>query len=128
MRTPKQLANLRKYDSNQDREAASINGKKGGVACGIARRKRKALREELSMLLSTKVIFEGKERTMNEAISLAVIKRAMDGDPSAFKIIRETLGEDTPKEVKLQTQIEAISFGDMPAEQIATFIADAQTD
>ena len=121
--------NLRVYTSSQNREEASKNGKKGGVASGIARRKRKMLREELSMLLSTSVMFEGKERTMNEAISLAVIKRAMDGDPTAFKIIRETLGEDTPTEVNLNANIESgVSFGDLSKEQIAAPLTDAKAD
>lgn len=121
--------NLRVYTSSQNREEASKNGKKGGVASGIARRKRKMLREELSMLLSTSVMFEGKERTMNEAISLAVIKRAMDGDPTAFKIIRETLGEDTPTEVNLNANIESgVSFGDLSKEQIAALLTDAKAD
>lgn len=121
--------NLRLYTSSQNREEASKNGKKGGVASGIARRKRKMLREELSMLLSTSVMFEGKERTMNEAISLAVIKRAMDGDPTAFKIIRETLGEDTPTEVNFNANIESgVSFGDLSKEQIAALLTDAKAD
>lgn len=121
--------NLRVYTSSQNREEASKNGKKGGVASGIARRKRKMLREELSMLLSTSVMFEGKERTMNEAISLAVIKRAMDGDPTAFKIIRETLGEDTPTEVNFNAKIESgVSFGDLSKEQIAALLTDAKAD
>lgn len=121
--------NLRVYTSSQNREEASKNGKKGGVASGIARRKRKMLREELSMLLSTSVMFEGKERTMNEAISLAVIRRAMDGDPTAFKIIRETLGEDTPTEVNFNANIESgVSFGDLSKEQIAALLTDAKAD
>lgn len=119
--------NLRVYTSSQNREEASKNGKKGGVASGIARRKRKMLREELSILLSTSVMFEGKERTMNEAISLAVIKRAIDGDPSAFKIIRETLGEDTPSEVNINANIESgVSFEGLSKEQIVALLTDAK--
>lgn len=121
--------NLRVYTSSQNREEASKNGKKGGVASGIARRKRKMLREELSMLLSTSVMFEGKERTMNEAISLAVIRRAMDGDPTAFKIIRETLGEDSPAEVKINANIEGgVSFEGLSKEEIAVLLTDAKWD
>ena len=81
------------------------------------------------MLLSTSVMFEGKERTMNEAISLAVIKRAMDGDPTAFKIIRETLGEDSPTEVNINANVESgVSFGDLSKEQIAVLLTDAKWD
>lgn len=119
----KRRANLRDITS----ETASEMGKKGGVASGIARKKRKALREELSALLSGQIMFDGKKRSMNEAISLAIIKRAMDGDPSAFKIIRETLGEDAPTQVDLNATTEsAISFNNMTVEQIATLLADAK--
>lgn len=119
----KRRANLIRPDSKK----ASEMGKVGGVASGIARRKRRALREELRYLLSLPVKFNGKECSMNEAISLAIIKRAMQGDPSAFKIIRETLGEDIPTEVNLNANIEsAVSFGDMTIAQIATFLTDAK--
>jgi len=119
----KRRSNLR----NITPETASEMGKKGGVASGIARKKRKALREELSALLSGQIMFEGKKRSMNEAISLAIIKRAMDGDPSAFKIIRETLGEDSPRQVELNANMEgAVSFGNLSIEQIATLLADVR--
>jgi hypothetical protein len=39
------VENLRFFTSNQDREAARINGKKGGIASGVTRRKRRAEEE-----------------------------------------------------------------------------------
>lgn len=126
----KQLANLRPpFTSDQDREKAAKNGKKGGEISADKRRKRKKLREELELLLESRVMFDGKERSRNEAISLAVIKRAMDGDPTAFKIIRETLGEDAPTEVNFNANIESgVSFGDLSKEQIAALLTDAKAD
>ena len=83
------VKNLKPKDSNQSREEAKINGKKGGIASGKARRERKALKEELLLLLS--------EGDTQKKVSLALIQEAMDGNTKAFEIIRDTIGEK-PKE------------------------------
>ena len=64
---------------------ARRKGKKGGIASGKARKERKALREELLLLLS-------KDDTQ-EKVSLALIKQALDGNTKAFEVIRDTIGE-----------------------------------
>lgn len=39
--------NLKNFDSNQDREEAAKNGKKGGIASGAARRRKRDIRKAL---------------------------------------------------------------------------------
>lgn len=73
--------NLRKINSEEAREM----GKKGGKASVKARKERKALREELLLLLS--------KGDTQERVSLALIKQALDGNTKAFEVIRDTIGE-----------------------------------
>ena len=79
-------------------EEARKNGKKGGDISGIKRRARKTMREELLYLLDTEVEvnIDGKKgkKTLRELASIGLIKRAVKGDPAAYKVIRETIGED----------------------------------
>lgn len=77
--------NLKPFDSNQSREEAKKNGKKGGIKSGEVRRERKLLKDELLLLLST--------GNTQEKISLALIQKALKGDTKAFEIIRDTVGE-----------------------------------
>lgn len=83
-------------------------GAKGGKASGVARRKKKAMREEFEELLSLtltnpKLIqnLEGlgipvkKDTTIQTAILAAMIHQAAKGNVKAFTAIRDTI--ETPK-------------------------------
>ena len=74
--------NLRPVSSKDE---ARERGRKGGLASGEARRKRKTLKEELLLLLS-----EGETQ---QSVTLALIEKAMSGDTKAFEVIRDTIGE-----------------------------------
>lgn len=85
---------------------AREKGRKGGVASGEARRKKRDLRETLETLLKTtlkdeKIVskFEAfgfkKGMTMQDAISAAMIQQAVKGNVKAFVAIRDTID---PKE------------------------------
>lgn len=82
---------MAKIDGNIDNlrvptsEEARINGRKGGLASGKARKERKALKEELIILLSM--------GDTQEKISLSLIKEAIKGNTKAFEVIRDTIGE-----------------------------------
>ena len=81
MANPKTLTPFNKMDAEKKREIQS----KGGKASKIARNKRKALKEELLLLLA-----EGETQ---KAMSLAIISKALTGDTKAFEVIRDTIGE-----------------------------------
>ena len=102
------------------------NARKAGIASGAARREKRTLRAQLLTLLDTKKkTKDGEEKTLRELAALALIKRAISGDPSAFKVIRETIGEDVPKQVEVESKSRVkISFGNMTAEQFAICLAD----
>ena len=59
--------------------------KKGGIASGEARRRKKTLKEELIALLET--------NDNNNKISVAILQKALNGDIQAFTTIRDTIGE-----------------------------------
>ena len=80
----KGVENLIPCDKRSKEEAREL-GRKGGIASGIARRERKTLKDELIMLLDTD--------DNNKKISVALLKRALEGDISAFTTIRDTIGE-----------------------------------
>ena len=80
--------NLTHFTSAQDREQAAINGRLGGIASGEAKRERKRLREDLAMLLS-ETTEDGEP--YNEAVATAMIKKALEGNVSAFVAIRDTV-------------------------------------
>lgn len=86
--------NLKHFTSEQSREKAVENGRKGGKASGESKRARKTLREELLALLSQDIRTEDGEKVNTQvAMSTSIIKEALDGNTKAFEIIRDTIGE-----------------------------------
>ena len=94
------------FTSDQDREKAAINGRKGGKASGEAKRRRKAMREAFDDLLSRKFKDRnGKDVQGIEAVAVKVFQKAMDGDLKAAQFIRDTVGEMPVQQVEIQAQI-----------------------
>ena len=97
--------NLTPYTSEQNREEAKKNGSKGGIASGKARRERKMMREDAQMFLEMPLNagqledveylaeVKGKNITVQQAILLAMIKKAMKGDVRASEYVRDTAGQ-----------------------------------
>ena len=84
--------NLKPYRSvNEARE----NGRKGGMTSGKKRRERKALKEELLLLL--------ENGDMQENICLALINKALPGDVRSFEMIRDTIGEKPTAKPQFET-------------------------
>lgn len=93
--------NLIPFTSEQSREEAKKNGAKGGKASGEARRQRKAMKEQLDMLLSLpfkqikqlnfiqELGIEQKDIDNQMALLVALYGRALKGDVQAFNTIRE---------------------------------------
>ena len=84
--------NLRALSS----EEAVKNGRKGGIASGKARRERKALKEQLLLLLND-------ENTQKE-LCTALLSQAMSGNTKAFEIIRDTIGEKPVEKHELTSE------------------------
>lgn len=75
-------------------ERAREAGRKGGMRSAEIRASRKSLREELLTLLTvTSKGADGKDHSQQEAISIAMIRAAREGNVRAFETIRDTIGE-----------------------------------
>ena len=81
--------NLIPFTERTEEEQREI-AKQGGKASGEARRKKKKLREELEIILE---MADSSDKTTQEKICLALIKKASEGDTKAFEIIRDTIGQ-----------------------------------
>ena len=82
--------NLIPFTSEQSREEARINGRKGGIASGEARREKATMKKTLEMLLNEK---NSKGKTYRELSTLGLIKGAIDGKAENYKIMIQLLGE-----------------------------------
>lgn len=82
--------------------------KKGGIASGKARREKKLMRETLDILLSMPLkngkladvddirsfaAIKGKNISVQEAIMIAQVQKAMKGDTKAAEYVRDTIGQ-----------------------------------
>lgn len=98
--------NLIPYTSNQSREEAKKNGQKGGQKSGEVRRQRKAMKEQMEMLLSLPFKQEKQLKFMKNlgieeeeidnqmALIVAMYGKALKGDVQAFNTIREVIQDE----------------------------------
>ena len=87
--------NLRPQNTRTKSEQREI-ARKGGKASAAKRAERKTFREGLLLLLNEPMKDkEGKltDKTPQDAIIAALVKRAANGDTRAFEMIRDTIGE-----------------------------------
>ena len=102
------MANEQNLKPVKSKKEARERGRKGGLASGEARRKRKTLKEELLLMLS--------DGDIQEKISLALINEAIKGNNAgsvtkAFEVIRDTIGERPVDKVQAtQTVVDMSAF------------------
>lgn len=77
---------------------AREKGKKGGKKSGEARRKKKSLRERLEALLATRK----DDMEAADAITIALLEKALTGDVRAYEVIRDTIGEKPADKTKVE--------------------------
>lgn len=97
------LDNLTPFTSEQSREEAAKNGKKGGIISGQKRRERKTIKEELLMVLNEKIADKksGKKTTPLKAISYTLLKQALDGNIKATELLLKIIGEMPKDEMEI---------------------------
>ena len=101
--------NLKPFTSDQDREEAAKNGRKGGIASGKARRLQGAIKRALESKASSaefRELFENfgideESRDYAAAIACALIQKAAKGDLSAAGFVRDSIGEKPKEEISL---------------------------
>ena len=104
---------------NRSPSEARINGKKGGIASGAARRRKKTMRELLDIALSEviKNPKTGESKTGDEWMAAAMMNKAMKGDVAAYRTIAEMRGENAPQKID-------ITSGGMPTQPITVEVID----
>lgn len=101
------MANPENLTVKSSKEARE-NGRKGGIASGKAKREKKAMRETLETLLSMPMKggksadieaiknfaeLKGKNITVQDAMVIAMLQKAMKGNVTAAEWIRDTAGQ-----------------------------------
>lgn len=106
------MANEKNLKPIRSKSEAKRKGKKGGKKSGESRRGKKLLKDCMELLLALPVKSEKgiktlgnygiKDKDMNNkmALTIALFSKAMTGDVSAAKEIRNLIGEDD--DIKLQ--------------------------
>jgi hypothetical protein len=104
--------NLIPFDERTESEHREI-ARKGGKASGVARREKKAMKATLEALLSMPIedgklddieliksfgALNGKNISVQEAIVMSALQKALNGDIKAFKAIAEILADKTSSE------------------------------
>ena len=111
--------NLVPFTSDQSREEAVRNGRKGGIKSGQARRRKAALRDTMNRCLTMQahvdglsdvLIADGGESTYEEIITMAMINQAMLGDVKAYNAIMKVVGQTDKSEVDLEEQVAKIQL------------------
>lgn len=113
-------------------EEARKNGRKGGIASGKARREKKMFRETLEALLSMP-LNDGKssdiEKIQNfaslkkqnisvqEAILIAQIQRAMKGDTRSAEYVRDTIGQRPTENMNMTVDMPVFFEGEDALEE-----------
>ena len=93
------LQNLKPFTSEQSREEAVKNGRKGGIASGVAKRENKLIRERILERMG-----EDDWDTMIDNL----IERASN-DTKSFEVLRDTIGQKPVEKVAVGASDEAKS-------------------
>lgn len=124
MANKKNLMPIQEVNSRRSREKHSEDSKRGGQKSGKVRRQRKAMKEQMEMLLS--LPFKNKENLEfmkylgieednldnQMALIVAMYAKALKGDVQAFNTIREVVKDD--ETVKNDDKVQIID--DLPDE------------
>ena len=104
------------YNKNRSTDEAQENGRKGGIASGVARRRKRSLKEAADLFLSlpvtdtrtyNKMVMAGideSEIDYQMAVVVGMTAKAISGDAKAAKVVLEMLGENT-KEDPVEDQL-----------------------
>ena len=116
-------------------EQRAENGRKGGLAKREATRKRKEMRETLDILLNMPMKkgktysaedikcfadLKGKNITIDQAMMVCLVQKALKGDLSAIGMVRDTVGEK-PAE-KIDATVTKNPFDELTADELRELI------
>lgn len=103
--------------AKQTPEQRRENGRKGGIASGEAKRAKKAMKERLEILLELNLKpgrgadieaiknfaeLKGKNITVQDAMMIAQIQKALKGDTNAAAFVRDTAGQNPTQKIEAE--------------------------
>ena len=112
-------------------------GRKGAEVTKRKVRERKAMKETLEILLNMpmkkgKVYtaeeiksfadLKGKNITIDQAMSVCLIQKALKGDLSAIAMVRDTIGEKPVENVKVDANVTKNPFDELTADELRKLI------
>ena len=110
------------------------NGRKGGIASGEAKRAKKAMKERLEVLLEMTMksgkgtdiesiknfaALKGKNITVQDAMMIAQIQKALKGDTNAAVFVRDTAGQNPTQKIETDVDMNlniTVDYGDGDSE------------
>ena len=116
------MAGIDNLIPNSERSPEELRemAKKGGIASGIARRKKKTMKENLEIILGMPLnngeeasieeiqsfaAIKGKNITVEQAMLIAQVQKALKGDTQAMAFLRDTSGQRPVEQVEMNTTI-----------------------
>jgi hypothetical protein len=111
----------------RSKDEAKERGRKGGIASGEARRRKKTMRETLEAVLAMQVgdgkstdieaitkfaQLKGKNITVQEAMIIAQAQKALKGDLAALQFIRDTMGQKPTDNMNLVAEMTPLVIKD----------------
>lgn len=107
-------------------------GRKGGIASGEAKRRKKAMRERLEILLELPMksgkgtdveeiknwaALKGKNITVQDAMMIAQIQKALKGDTTAAAFVRDTAGQKPTEDMNMSVNLPVFFEGEADLEE-----------
>lgn len=86
----------------------SESARRAGKASAAKKRQRKMLRETLEAILSGAIEVDGAKVNAQEALGLALVKKGLNGDVSAFYAIRDTIGEKPVDKAEVDATVKIV--------------------
>lgn len=126
------MTNEANLDPVQSKEEARKRGRAGGIASGKARREKKLMRETLDIILSMPMkngknadvesirsfaALKGKNISVQEAILIAQVQKAMKGDTKAAEYVRDTIGQKPGENIEMNMNLPVFFEGEDEIEE-----------
>ena len=118
--------------SERTKEEQKAIARMGGIASGKARREKKKMRETLEMLLSMPLnnkkavdvedvrsfaALKGKNISVQDAMLIAQVQKAMKGDTQAAVYVRDTIGQKPVDNVDMNMNVPVFFQGEDELEE-----------
>jgi len=98
------LMPIEEVNSRRSREQHSKDSSKGGKASAEKRKQIKTFKEMLEILLQQDTEVEGEKMSNLQAVSVALLKKALGGDINAIQTLRDTAGQKPVENLSVEIE------------------------